>query len=122
MSDYLRSTTPEPTEMTRVTIRRTGARPYVGRVIHLGHGDAVGTGTTVHVRIWRRERGGYIVSREHRTIWHGDSDSYEATLCSTPDAVLAECGGDERRGAEDEAWCEACEQDDALAEVSRIEI
>ena len=122
--DYLRSPInwPYPREMSKMSLSRTGARPLVGRVLLLGEGSVAGTGTTLHVYILRRERGGYIVYREHLTIWEGASDSRDAVLCDTPGAVLVELGGDNMRPAEEEAWHEATRNDPAFAAINQVEI
>lgn len=124
MSDILSSNIewPSPSAMTKMALPRTGGRPLVGVVALIGDGYSAGTGTTLHVHILRRQRGGYVVYREHRTVWEGAGNSYDAVLCDTPADVLAELGTDAMRAAESEAWSEAVRNDDALAALNQVDI
>ena len=122
MSDYLRSYLELPDEMSKISLPRTGARPLVGEVCCIGSGSVAGTGTTLRVHILRRQRGGYIVYREHLTIWEGSSDTRAAVLCATPDDVLQELGGDQMRSAEEDAWEQAVKKDAALAAINQVDI
>lgn len=123
MVDYIRSgNSMREGDTERRRILRTGARPLVGVVTLLGIGSVAGTGTTLYVRIYRRQRGGYVVAHEHLTIWQGHDHEYRAVLCQSPQSVLTELGGDEMRPAEDEAWSRAVERDEALRAISEVEI
>ena len=126
MSDYLSSGS-DISKMSagnsgRITIERTGSRSLCGEITLLGQGSAAGTGTTYRVYVARRARGGYIIVREHLTIWEGRQDRYEAELCKSPQDVFAGLGADDMRPADEEAWVQACSRDGELKAMSIIEI
>lgn len=100
-------TKPSPDRMMRRTIRRDGDRPLactcevIGRGSH-GSGGSSGyacdNNRGVKVTIYRRQVGGYIVSRRFWSQWQGEGGRDEATICRTPADVLAAL----RSGADDE--------------------